>query len=609
MRGNSPHTAKKRNEEKNMSLEEQIYSIAILACENKPSEVYARMDELTGALEKLAITPQKATQSGFIMGLSEALAALSRKDMTGLGSALLFKVLADSWRIQSGITKKSGTEALLELWAAQFEKSAVRRAICFFGSPASLYLSELAKRFTTDSILFVFDPEGDEKLVDFRGELAANLNFYLLDGLVITCEPGMDVTYRDMYFEFVHEINSARERILVNKNTLARFKDSACANVITNLPMLKQCNLVTQLKSVISPNIPAIIVAAGPSLDKNIEELRRAKGHCLIFAVDTAMKYLMAKNIMPDIGITVEPIKPMANYEDERCFTIPHIFDCESNPQIVQKTTARKFIINCRDYTKRLFEAMGIEIPSDTAGGGSVATSAFAVCYQLGIKNIILIGQDLAYLGDATHAGNVESKGINNTVEYELVDGIMGDKVRTRGDWIGYLKWFENSINAINEMNIGIKVIDATEGGALIHGTTVMTLRDAVDTYTSGIDFDLSKALEKLPYLIEGSRCLELDRLIAKSFDQLEDVKTFVSEGLKACEEDDIDRVRIARHKCENAMMYPLINNYAVCEIADETAKLISECPGVEGELKQSRLAFDAIGKACDYFAKKRPKL
>ena len=56
------------------------------------------------------------------------------------------------------------------------------------------------------------------------------------------------------------------------------------------------------------------------------------KGHSLIFAVDTALKYMMEHDIMPDLAITVEPVKPMANYEDDRCFDIPHVFDCESNP-------------------------------------------------------------------------------------------------------------------------------------------------------------------------------------------------------------------------------------------------------------------------------------
>ena len=142
------------------------------------------------------------------------------------------------------------------------------------------------------------------------------------------------------YAGFIHAINDNRTRVMVNRNTLARFREDAPRNVITNLPMMEHANLVTELGKILPRDIPVIIVSAGPSLDKNIEELRRAKGHSLIFAVDTAMKYLLAKDIIPDLAITIEPIKPMANYEDERCFKVPHVFDNESNPQIVSKHTA-----------------------------------------------------------------------------------------------------------------------------------------------------------------------------------------------------------------------------------------------------------------------------
>ena len=62
-----------------------------------------------------------------------------------------------------------------------------------------------------------------------------------------------------------------------------------------------------------------------------------------------------------------------------------------------------------------------------------------------------MIGQDLAYQGEATHAGGIESKGINNNIGYEMIEGIDGGQVRTRSDWLAYLKWFENAKQVAEE--------------------------------------------------------------------------------------------------------------------------------------------------------------
>ena len=57
-----------------------------------------------------------------------------------------------------------------------------------------------------------------------------------------------------------------------------------------------------------------------------------------------------------------------------------------------------------------------------------------------------------------------------------------------------------------------------------------------------------------------------------------------------------------ARITCEKALLYPLINNYAVTGIAEEVSRLRLEMTGQESELLQQKLAFEAIVDACGYF-------
>lgn len=497
------------------------------------------------------------------------------------------------------------------------------RAICMFGRGDGTCERELRSRMSSGSIILVYDPEKSD-LIGFRDELQTRIDFYMQESLLICAHPLYQDIFKHEYTQFLHLINENRTRVMVNKNTMARFKENASRNVITNLPMLKEANLIDDLKKILPNDVPVIIVAAGPSLDKNIGELRRAKGKCLIFAVDTAMKYLLAHDIMPDLGITIEPIKPMANYEDPRCFKVPHVFDCESNPEIVSKNTARKFIYNCRDYVKRILQALGKNVPGDIPSGGSVATAAFAICYQLGIKRIIMIGQDLAYQGEATHAGGVESKGINNNIGYDMIEGIDGGQVRTRSDWLAYLKWFENAIALMKDMGKDMEVIDATEGGALIHGSHLMTLTEAIDEYCV-LDYDFAAELQKLPCLLKAYEYEKLQKLVEKSALELEAVEDTAREAARLCEEElekrgnsgqdlseeampgevekgVMNELTQARITCEKALLYPLINNYAVTGIAEEVSRIRLEKTGIESELLQQKLAFEAIVDACGYF-------
>ncbi|MBQ3913490.1 MAG: motility associated factor glycosyltransferase family protein [Lachnospiraceae bacterium] len=557
-------------------------------------------------------------EAALLGSLQLVLEAMQKNDMPALSAALKEGLIPEIERAErAGAAVDTGDKSDLSLSEeARLQDIGGAAVVCLFGYGDGAYYNELCAKAPEGSTFIVYEPETDN-VIDLREELVKSIDFYRLDSTVILATPGYDTVFAGEYADFVREINANRERVLVNKNTLKRFRDDAAKNVITNLHILGRCNLVGELSAILPREVPVIIVSAGPSLDKNIEQLKRAKGHSLIFAVDTAMKYLMQHDIMPDLGITVEPIKPMANYEDDRCFDVPHIFDCESNPEIVSRERERIFIYNCRDYVKRLLEGAGVDVEPDVPSGGSVATAAFAVCYQLQMKTIILIGQDLAYSGTSTHAGGVESAGINGDIGTELVDGIDGGQVRTRSDWLGYQRWFENAIRTINEQKLDMTVVDATEGGALIHGSRVMTLADAIEKYCSGCDYAFTDELKKLPYLLDDEEYAEVRESIKDSFEELKAVRDAAGSAAQLCESiiagnavPDTARRELAgyRRTCESALLYPLINNYAVSDIADEVNTLRQSSNDPLSEIRQQKLAFDAIAGACDYFEKLRPE-
>ena len=280
----------------------------------------------------------------------------------------------------------------------------------------------------------------------------------------------------------------AIEETLVDKNTMCKYNENFTYNRSFNFyDSLWQYNAgdIKELFADIDfDKVPAILVAAGPSLDKNVEKLKRAKGKAFIIAVDSAIRTLVKHDIMPDMTVTIDPNK--ANYylyQDKRIRQIPLLvcFNAVWGTSVLHYGKRFYFYVDF-PFVNRIWERYGKDyIRIETAG--SVANDAFSFIRTIGFKNIIMIGQDLAYTGDKVHSeDSYEESFISNDVsrkkEVYVIKDIYGNDVKTDYAMDIYRRWFENQII----LHKDIEVIDATEGGARIEGTEVMTLQEAIDT-------------------------------------------------------------------------------------------------------------------------------
>ncbi len=147
--------------------------------------------------------------------------------------------------------------------------------------------------------------------------------------------------------------------------------------------------------------------------------------------------------------------------------------------------------------------------------GGSVATNAFSLLHKIGITRIILVGQDLAYTNNRTHADGTFSEKMQevNTHGMYMVEGNCEEKVPIAEDLKKFLDWYNNIIPAIQERIPDFYVINATEGGAKIKNTEVMTLKNAIQRECTK-EVDIRKCLGQLkPMLDEEGRKQALEYL------------------------------------------------------------------------------------------------
>ncbi len=254
-------------------------------------------------------------------------------------------------------------------------------------------------------------------------------------------------------------------------------------------------------------NMPAVIVSAGPSLNKNFHLLKNIKGKALIICVDTVLKKLLDEGIVPDMVTTLErghEIYDLYFKDVEIPEEIIFAGAAVSDRDIFEKMRKRSLVVvrNKSDAEKWVHEAVPA-VPSLVLGT-SVAHMSFSIAAYLGCNPIILIGQDLAFGdGGETHASNtayVDEKSRDKALGAERRN--MFSKVKVKGNYCdfvetdavlhSFLKWFEVEVAGFKG-----KVINATEGGAWIAGTEVSTFKEVIGHYIADrlSDFKISEHL------------------------------------------------------------------------------------------------------------------
>ena len=265
------------------------------------------------------------------------------------------------------------------------------------------------------------------------------------------------------------------------------------------------------------------LVSAGPSLDKNIEELQRAKNHLFLVAVDTAVKPLLKRGIVPDVFITLDGRKPLDLLEGAEL--LPVVSNSMARYKLLDRQKGRKiFFFDGYRLPLELYLENG-KMLHGVAVGGSVACSGFSLLYKMGFETVILVGQDLAYTDNKSHAdGTFQEKMPEEETEHMIrVKGNYQDTIPTLSNLKIYLEWFEDYIKGAKEHG-AFRVINATEGGAYIEGTELLTLKEALDECIGEeTDFaGLIDAMESAFTPEEREKAYDSLMEIPKQFEELE---------------------------------------------------------------------------------------
>ncbi|MGQ9745327.1 MAG: 6-hydroxymethylpterin diphosphokinase MptE-like protein [Dissulfurimicrobium sp.] len=289
---------------------------------------------------------------------------------------------------------------------------------------------------------------------------------------------------KDLYEQTDRDVYALLNKINIMGGTTKYFGEILFRNRLSNLTMLPHLHSTDILKNLFKGQ-PALLVAAGPSLDTDIENIRRAKGRCVLIAVDAALNTLLSSNIVPDFVTAVD--MQAINFEkfsNHMWKTWPFALVAPPKvcPMILKRFQARhRFLTFDHDLPQIwLTRLLGVRHFMPTML--SVAHLSLGIALHMGADPIIFTGQDLAYSSPdgSDHAiGTVfHSKGLPKDREIIYVDAVDGGQVPSDRVFLGMKTQFEEIISANKRV-----FINSTARGANIKGARPMPLAMAIDSY------------------------------------------------------------------------------------------------------------------------------
>ncbi|EAK2962127.1 motility associated factor glycosyltransferase family protein [Campylobacter coli] len=359
------------------------------------------------------------------------------------------------------------------------------------------------------------------------------------------------------YYERFHE-----DILGLNKKLAENFKNSIVSHgndpldalqgieqFVYNLPQMithpSYKELLSKRKNL---SDTAIIVSTGPSLTKQLPLLKKYANKATIFCADSSYPILAKHGIKPDYVLSLERIPLTSEFfnNDFGEFDKDIVFICAGvvHPKAIEylKGGNRKYLI----MPRYLYFPIYIKLNKYfyfLYNTPSVAHMSYFLSVLLNHKNIILIGQDLAYAENGnSHPDDYQNSATYESQAYEhiLTEAYGGKKeIKTHEFWIFFKQILEAMI-----IKYHITTYNCTEGGARIEGTIEKPFLWACENL---LDKDLNKPFEKLEplslnkqneFLLKAyykvcksiEHCRDFSKILSNDFEKIQSVYLSLNE-------------------------------------------------------------------------------
>ncbi len=395
---------------------------------------------------------------------------------------------------------------------------------------------------------------------------------------------------------------------------------------------------------------PAVIVAAGPSLDKQLPLLREYQDRVVIISIGQTVKALAAAGIRPHLVHILESrnvahqLTDAGSAEELNVVLTP---DCHSD--VFDVPVKSCFVSTTANSPMGCWIESSRSNPRYPLGGGTVAQGAVGLAQMIGADPIILIGQDLAFTDGRAYAKDscYDFVGIelSDDGSCEFTNGkrkvaLLGDKdldtVRDRlpadviwvdgwgeGErvptWRAYAAFIEQyrDIGSFLHMS-GTRLVNCTEGGASIPGLEELCFADLLAECAR----DSHDALRRIAALYGSAETFapkDLEEPILRARKALDRIEAETKKALRFADraeskmaglqtdQETVDVLRrlaryekkVRKHLARMGWLDALVQPEIYHAMA-ATRRTERQDPSVEELLEESRFLLEATGHGVD---------
>jgi hypothetical protein len=269
----------------------------------------------------------------------------------------------------------------------------------------------------------------------------------------------------EWFAEAEKQVNFHTSRDEVNRNTLRKFGKRWVRNLAANMEAIRDRPGIELLASCLPPEIPVLLVAAGPSLDETAPFLPQLAERAVVVAVDTALGLLLRTGTPPDFALVVDPqFWNMRHLDRANAPATCLIAESAVYPPALRHPFGRAFLCSSLFPLGKFIEDR-VDPKGVLGTGGSVATTAWDFARILGTESLWLAGLDVSFPSLKTHfkGAAFEEQALASSGRlfpaetrsfHALRDGLpftapalSGGAVLTDRRLSLYASWFENRIN------------------------------------------------------------------------------------------------------------------------------------------------------------------
>ncbi|NGX62814.1 MAG: hypothetical protein KR126chlam6_00214 [Candidatus Anoxychlamydiales bacterium] len=409
----------------------------------------------------------------------------------------------------------------------------------------SSYEKHINQLFQTKAnILFIEDIEKDLKKIAW--------DFVYLN---IKCVKSSKETRFDNFSKIASFLENFHLGANLTSYLYSDFGINIFENVYNNLLKTDELFLFENFKDKFK-NRPAVIVGAGPTLEKNAHFLKEFYDKALIFAGGSALNILSNKNIRFHFGSSVDQKPYFKRFKQNNIFEKPFFYQNQINHNNFSLVNGKKILLS--DYglypLKRwIYEKLNLKQETIEAGW-TVTTFLIKIAKFLGCDPIITVGLDLSFKNNKYAKGAVKTKDNYKQIKTKDINNL---DVYTQKDWILAKNWIEEFAKS----NKDTTFINATEGGLKIENLKNLKLLDVLNDFEKdSLDFDgliHSIFTNQSSKKIDKTKVLDILAIIKTSY-QSSDV--ICDEYLKDIEKNifDFDLIKLKNEIVYTHLLEPM---------------------------------------------------